>query len=327
MHLWQVSHCDRYNITYRLTLSGVQPEVNELIMKHQRFKPGVPKVHFLQRANTGFDFGAHRAALDSEQVRLGAHRLDLLGYDMYVFLNDGTRGPFFPSYMPDNWHWLDAFSKALNPPVQLVGTSVVCLHPQDYAVQNWPYLRGPKVEGFAFAMSERSFANEIRHGTSFQFHKDKNTAIVSGEYNLSWNVFNAHGQQWSISSLLYNHNGVDFRDHANWQCNNFLFPTRPLAHGPGINIHPLEVLFHKPIWHSIEVGNPCRVSWVETETYTAWAKGQSLPPLPKCYERKSWKSWLVDENDAASIRCYRSEDEEKEMLREMYDTPNPWYII
>ena len=302
-----VSHCEHHDITYRITLSGQQPQVVELIRKHQKpVRPGgVPRVHFLQRKNHGYDFGSHRATLDAEAARLRIHLTDL-PYDAYIFLNDGTRGPFYPTYMPKGWHWVDGFIRKLQPPVALVGTSVVCLHESDFAVRHYPYMIGPKVEGFAFSMTGAALVNDILHGTSFHAHKDKIAAIVSGEYNLTANVFRAKGRDWTITSLLSSQTHINFRNPSSWACNNYAHPSRPGTHGPGISISPFEVIFHKAIWYSIHGGE--RVSWVEMEAYTSWRTGATIPMMYTC------------QNDG-DIVCHMDQQQEQKMYLDMYSPP------
>ena len=56
---------------------------------------------------------------------------------------------------------------------------------------------------------------------------------------------------FNIGSLLVEHRGVDFRDERNWACNRNRHPTRPRAYH-GVSLHPLEVLFHKAQWHTLD---------------------------------------------------------------------------
>ncbi len=97
--------------------------------------------HFsvLQRENVGFDFGAHAAVLN---------KFGVSEFDYFVFLNSGVVGPFVPAYMPKSWHWTEAFVDKLSDRVALCGTSIACM--------DGNHMRGPRVEGFAFAMTSGS---------------------------------------------------------------------------------------------------------------------------------------------------------------------------
>ena len=63
----------------------------------------------------------------------------LQAYRYFIFLNSSVRGPFFPSYMPSQWQWPDAFIDRLSSEVKIVSSSLVCLPAIDAGG------RGPKV--------------------------------------------------------------------------------------------------------------------------------------------------------------------------------------
>ena len=105
-------------------------------------------------------------------------------------------------------------------------------------------------------MTFEALLHDINHGTSFRHHPDKDAAVMSGEYNLSHNVMSA-GKRWSVSSLLLQHEAVDFRNKTEWGCNRHQHPSKAHGYGydePGgrISINPLEVLFHKANWHTLK---------------------------------------------------------------------------
>ena len=91
-----------------------------------------------------------------------------------IFLNSSARGPFLPKYLPEGWHWTDAFCRDLDEeedegggggesggetsenhednemnkkPVALVGAALTCLPAIDAGGP------GPRVESWAFALS------------------------------------------------------------------------------------------------------------------------------------------------------------------------------
>ena len=125
--------------------------------------------------------------------------------------------------MPIGWHvrcHLEAFMDrltALNSGsgnVALVGTSIVCLSKIDDAVVADPSYYGPKVEGFAYAITNAAIRYSISNGYSgLQLGRvqTKEDAVIAGEYNLSRIVLLAP-YKWSIASLLLEYRDVDFRD-------------------------------------------------------------------------------------------------------------------
>ena len=146
----------------------------------------------------------------------------------------------------DNWHWTRAFLDRLKNKDQgdfrgevgLVGTTIVCLPHEDLGGF------GPKVEGFAFAISQHALQIVRSQGTSFRSHQNKTEAVLSGEHNLT-SVLLANGI--NIDCLLKAYQNIDWRNESNWQCNGLKYPSR---HGTyfGSDINPLEVMFHKPNW-------------------------------------------------------------------------------
>ncbi|GAB5364191.1 hypothetical protein AAMO2058_000948000 [Amorphochlora amoebiformis] len=261
-----VTFSSSLNPTYRVTLNGNAVDAHRAVQRHNARADSRkrPKVHILQRQNSGYDFGAHFAMLKAEAIRLGVGSPLNLPYDTYIFLNDGVRGPFVPSYMPKSWHWAEGFLSRLSGPVQLVGTSVVCLADDDLSVVKFG-MKGPKVETFAFAITAPALRYDLEHGTSFAYtHETKFDAIVRGEYNLSYNILNSP-HSWSISSLLLQHENIDFRDPKNWACNSQMHPSRNGTYA-GISISPFEVIFHKSWWRTL---NPHPdVSAREMQVYT-----------------------------------------------------------
>ena len=55
----------------------------------------------------------------------------LRAFDYFIFLNSSVRGPFYPSYMPSNWQWTDAFVQLFRGDVGIVASSITCLPSAD----------------------------------------------------------------------------------------------------------------------------------------------------------------------------------------------------
>jgi hypothetical protein len=285
-------------VTYRLTLNGHNPIAEDLVSQHNARVLADEGTHaafvlLLHRENIGFDFGAHRDALAFEALHANCSKagegcpgdtshlapfrpgdpatstkppFEELPYDAVVFLNCGVRGPFYPTYVAEDWHWTDGFLRRLawapaynglvgasatggapaTDRVALVGTSLACVRAADEIGG-----AGPRVEGMAFAMTREALLYALLHDPSpFAHHKGKHQAIVDGEYALSRVVLGAPGKKWNIGSLLVEHAGVDFRNESNWDCNGHLHPSRKGFYGPGMTVAPLEVLFIKGKWSS-----------------------------------------------------------------------------
>ncbi len=48
-------------------------------------------------------------------------------YLYFILLNSSTKGPYYPHYLPDSWHWTDAFLTPFKDRVHAVAASLVCL--------------------------------------------------------------------------------------------------------------------------------------------------------------------------------------------------------
>ena len=222
-----------FHIEYGIVVKG-PCECDECTVPERFLRDSKDKelLTIIYEVNGGFDFGAHATMLGSLE---SARRLE---YDFYIFLNCGVIGPILPSYVPSSWHWAQAFVNKINDRVGLVGTSIVCLPVSDRGGY------GPKVEGFAFALSAKALEVVRTNGTSFRQHQNKIKAILDGEFALTKTVM-SHGI--GIDCFLQAYQGVDWFDKREWNCNNNKYPSRETFYH-GMSISPLEVIFHKEWW-------------------------------------------------------------------------------
>lgn len=191
-------------------------------------------VKVVTRPNDCFDFGAYGATLTS----LGGLHLLEQTYSAVLFLNPSAVGPILPKYWPGGLHWSMIFLGRLSKNVHVVGTSLVCLPSHDAGGY------GPRVEGMAWAATFTALTVAWKSGV-FQCFQDKRAAIIDGEYGLSRAVLAAG---MNLDSLLLQYGNIDWRSSANWDCNKHVHPTRNGTYGAGMSVHPLEVVFHKPLW-------------------------------------------------------------------------------
>ena len=207
-------------------------------------------------------------------------RIAQLPFTHYVFLNAGMRGPFLPGYWPQLVHWSAAYARLITPHIKMVGSSIACLHPADKCVRFDPGCLGPKVEAFFWATDRAGLLALHAPGTVFQIHGDKRETILKGEYGASRTIMD-HADNFSIATTQLAYQSVPWRNRAYWTkgaCNNNLHPSRPGTYF-GLNIHPLESLFHKTSWANCPKGPksclaPLRNLPAEVDAYTRWA-GQS----------------------------------------------------
>lgn len=216
--LYSVQESD--SIDYILVVNGRVCEV-EL--------PNRSNLRVLKRDNIGFDFGGHKAALDS---------VNLDAYAYFFCMNSSVTGPILPTYFPPTLHWTSIFTNKLTEKVKLVGTTIVCLPESDAGGF------GPKVEGFFFLTDRIGLALLLGEGTIFVDHPDKRSAIVNGEYGLSRCIFR-HG--YTIDCMLQRYQGMDWRNPENMHQNGYKHPSRHNSYFQ-TSINPYEVVFHKWFW-------------------------------------------------------------------------------
>jgi hypothetical protein len=220
--------------------------------------PSYPNVKVYVRQNDCFDFGAFGAAISW----LGGLQRLQTKYAAAIFLNPSVVGPFLPKYFPPDLHWTRVFLDRLQGDVHLVGTSLVCLPAHD------PGKRGPRIEGMAWAGTMQALDAAWQRGV-FRCFTNKVDVIVDGEYGLSRAVLDAG---MNLDALLLHYGPVDWRLEKNWDCNHNAHPSRQGSYGPGLSIHPLEVVFHKPVWRDLEGTEIHSTVYLrETRAYMEWA--------------------------------------------------------
>ena len=222
--------------------------------------PNRSNLIIIRRKNNCFDFGAYGYAI----YKLGGE-LFLRKYDFFIFLNPSVIGPILPKYFPNNIHWSEIFTSRLKNDVHVVGTSIVCLP----NIEN--VSEGPKIEGMAFAATSKAILIALRYNI-FSCKKTKTDAILNGEYEFT-NIILKNGM--NIDTLLLKYGKIDWRKKKNWNCNNMAHPTRFKQYDE-ISVHPLEVIFHKPLW---DIGNSTYLHDVylnETKKYIKWARNRKI---------------------------------------------------
>ncbi|KAK9814261.1 hypothetical protein WJX72_003056 [[Myrmecia] bisecta] len=134
-------------------------------------------ITLLQRSlNQGMDFAAHNTTLTWLQ-HIGRFRR----YKYFIFLNSSVRGPFFPSFMPPQWHWTRGYTDQLRGELKLVGASLVCLPTIDHGGH------GPKIESWTFAVEPHTLRLLTEAGV-FSVRTEKfgmGGVVIAGEYGLS----------------------------------------------------------------------------------------------------------------------------------------------
>lgn len=274
------NRCDR-NAQFFVDFSGMERMVDTLFLfvvngETMNFMvPSLPNVIVIKRPNVGWDFGGHAAGITEVRRLLG----DLMGPaspTFYGFVNCGMTGPLLPSYVPPEFDWFSAFSNRLDDNVKLVGTYITCLPADDVSGT------GARVEGHSF-FTDRIGLKILLDAGVFSEHREFPDAVKDGEWAMTPAIFAAG---YTIDTLLYKYQGVDWRDERNWLCNDRKFAGRPGEYD-GINISPFETIFFKAFWGNLPVGHQA-VNLGETLRYMKWRRQWSdgTGALPESGEKK-----------------------------------------
>ena len=222
-----------YNLDFYCKNAIVEtPEVDYIIVINDHTCPiQIPtysNLKVIRRDNIGFDFGGHKAALDS---------LEGKSYDYYMFMNSGVIGPFLPDSYNTSQHWIRLFSRKITDKVKLVGTSIFC----ESIFLDGP---GPRVESFCFMTDALGLDLMLKQGTIFYDMPTKYDAIVNGELGMSQCILK---NGYTVDCMLERYKGIDWLDMANWTMNENRYPSRRNGFY-GNSINPFEVVFHKWYW-------------------------------------------------------------------------------
>lgn len=189
--------------------------------------PNLPNVNVIYRDNIGYDFGGHKASLQSINIEM---------YDYFFFMNSGVIGPILKD---KNKEWYSQFTNKITKKVKLVGTTIVCLPRTDKGGF------GPKVEGFFFLLDKEGLKLVLKNGKIFFNHRTKVHAILNGEYALSKCILK---NGYTIDCMLGKYQNINWHDRKNYYMNKNKHPSRKNSYF-GNSIDPFEVIFHKWFWH------------------------------------------------------------------------------
>ena len=276
----------------------------------------LPSLIVLGSENEGLDFGAYSAGLAELARVVGSAGPQP---ELFGFLNCGVSGPFLPAFLSPSFDWFGAFASRLNSRVRLVGAYLSCLPAGDAGG------RGPRIEGHSF-FTDAQGLRVLEEAHVMRPMLSKYDAIVNGEYGLTRAVFTAG---FTIDTLLYRYQNVDWRDEANWDCNGNRFVGRGGGYEGG-DVNPFETIFFKRVWPTL--GDPLRraVRYEETARYLYWrslwdaggggAHGDAPPPapVPPYYDPGFEPDW------ALLNRCaVRPLEARGEMRGRLHDAPSP----
>lgn len=275
--------------------------------------PQIDNVDVIYTDNNCFEFGSY------------GHAMNLIGYDLiltsfkYIILMDcSARGPHLPKYWPTWLHWSRIFTSQLVGDVAATGSSLVCLSPDHPAGSC-----GVALEGHFVALTSTALVLARERGV-FVCHTEGDAGGTGGDYMLASAVMDGG---YNVETMLLKYNNVDWRNKTNWDCNANNHPSRLNAYDStvyipinpdspvsdagfnGVNVNPLEVLFHKTTWPDV-------VTPVLPELntrYTMWARQRAIATgrlsVDMMEGRMTVPAVLVTSDNATSPSIYASTEE------------------
>lgn len=205
--------------------------------------------------NNCYDFGAYGQAFNY----LGGLQA-LKNYKHFIFVNPSALGPILPKYWPSQIHWSEIFTSRLRGRVHACGPITTCIDNKVF------------IDTWMFSATYKAVVAAYRDNV-FTCFKNKISVVERGEIGFSQSLFK---NGLHIDSLLMKHNKSI--GSGNDPTFKKLCDPRPIfkdgySSDDGslkFGLHPLEVVFYKPIWFDL-VGKPWLNHYLnETLTYMKW---------------------------------------------------------
>jgi hypothetical protein len=146
-------------------------------------------VKLIKRDNIGFDFGAWADGLFKDDL--------YKNYDNFIFVNSSVIGPFYPDYYLGNWS--DIYINGLKNNVKLFGSTINCIHINDFV---------PHVQSYIFAV-DKECLDYLIECNIFTNHYETNFTVLIEEKELKMSQL-VLAKGWNIGCLHKHYKDVDF---------------------------------------------------------------------------------------------------------------------
>jgi len=146
-------------------------------------------VKLMKRDNVGFDFGAWTDGLFKDDL--------WKSYDNFIFANSSVIGPFYPDYYLGNWS--DIYINGLKNNVKLFGSTINCIHINDFV---------PHVQSYIFAV-DKECLDYLIDCNIFTNHYETNFTVLIEEKELKMSQL-VLSKGWNIGCLHKHYKHVDF---------------------------------------------------------------------------------------------------------------------
>jgi lipopolysaccharide biosynthesis protein len=146
-------------------------------------------VKLMKRENIGFDFGAWADGLFRDNL--------YQNYNRFIFVNSSVIGPFYPHYYPGNW--TDIYVSGLENNVKLFGSTINCIHINDFV---------PHVQSYIFAV-DKECLDFLIQSNIFTNHYETNFTVLIEQKELKMSLL-VLARGWNIGCLHKHYKDIDF---------------------------------------------------------------------------------------------------------------------
>ena len=146
-------------------------------------------VKLMKRENIGFDFGAWADGLFKDNL--------YQSYDNFICVNSSVIGPFYPHYYLGNW--TDIYINGLKNNVKLFGSTINCIHINDFV---------PHVQSYIFAV-DKECLDYLIESNIFTNNYETNFSVLIEQKELKMSLL-VLARGWNIGCLHKHYKDIDF---------------------------------------------------------------------------------------------------------------------
>jgi len=188
--------------------------------------PQQENISVIKGHNKGYDVGGYHQSIESSNLE---------EYDYFIFMNDTCRGPFLPTYLPQNLSWVDLFLDKLDDKVKMVGPTWFNKNYTPFLQEQLKVPEGQNthIQSYCFGLDKVGL-DLIRRRAKFQTRGKAQRNIIKDHEVGIGQLLIKNGYQ--LKPFQLSHYGNQKNEDV---CHNGGYY--------GININPIEVMFFKTI--------------------------------------------------------------------------------
>jgi hypothetical protein len=188
-------------------------------------------VSVIKGHNKNQDWGAYHQSI---------HAADIKKYDYFIFINDTCRGPFLPTYLPQNFSWVDLFLNKLDDKVKMVGPTWFNEDTHPWLINSLNIKKGKMahIQSYCFGVDKKALTLLLENNKFDVIGKSWKALVRNHEIGCSQLLLE---KGYQIKPFQLSHYGNQKNEDV---CHNGGYY--------GMNINPIEVMFFKTIGSSLK---------------------------------------------------------------------------